>query len=212
MFIHCLCIGDLEEHFTIFNGFCKQLKINATDISELFTLTITTFDQELHVLIADPESSTYFMFNPETLNGDIIEINKQLKHHYVIDIEEIQRMPESGECMMYGEGSEFKTYADCVADEHEQTFKPILGCLPPWLAAPDSQGRCRGKVPISKGSYAQSKKIIQQLSEEQIYNTMPQSQSCKKPCKEIKVNSKRVTSEKKNLPRIAIKIIQTVKV
>ena len=199
------------EYFTIFNGVCKQLKLNATDISEMFTLNILSFDQELHVLIADPGSFPYFMINP--VNGDIIDTNRELLHYYVIDIEEIQRMPDSGECIMYGEGAKFKTYADCVANEHEQTFKPILGCLPPWLAAPDSQGRCRGKVPISKGSYAQSKKIIQQLSEEQIYNTMPQSQSCKKPCKEIKVNSNRVRTEVSYYGQeIAIQFIRTVKV
>ena len=154
------------------------------------------------------------MLNPETLNGDIIHTNINHKSIYVIDVEEIQWMPDSGECMVYGEGAVLKTYADCVADEHEQIFKAILGCLPPWLAAPDNQDICWGRVTVTKGSFKQSRSIIHKLFEEQIYKTMPNSQACLKPCTEIKVNSKLIHLEKLDYDQqeIALQFKRTVKV
>ena len=178
------CIGDLNEHFTVYNGFCKQLELDANTESELYTLNIEynkLFKKDLQIVIAEPEGSPYFMINPETLNGDIIKTQGfstrvWSKPVYVVDLEEIQWLPDSGECMIYGNGADFKTYAECVANEHEKIFNPIMGCLPPWLAAPDNQGLCKGRVPIDERSFNQSMKIISSIFEAQGFNTMPSLQ------------------------------------
>ena len=103
--------GDLNDHFSVFNGFCKQLELNATKESVTFNLIIQTQfgnSTELQVLLADPGSSPYFMINPETLTGDTVATIKNSVTMYVIDVEQVQLMPDSEQCTMYGEEAEFK--------------------------------------------------------------------------------------------------------
>ena len=211
--MQCLRLVDqdnMKDHFTVFNGFCKHL-----DLSELLvTLHINfLFAREFQVLIADPGSSPYFMINPETLNGDIIEVNKASHRVYVVDVEEIQWMPDSGECMIYGEEAAFKTYADCVENEQGKTFKPVLGCLPPWLAAPENKDMCKGKVLITKDNLYETKNIINHIKKDQDFNTMPRYKACKKPCTEIIVNSKLIKSQELSIEQgIDLQFKRTVKV
>ena len=67
------------------------------------------------VLNADPEKSLYYMFHPDTLQGDIIETWYSSSKFYSIEIEEINWNEDSGECTNYGEGKLFESYADCIA-------------------------------------------------------------------------------------------------
>ena len=37
-------------------------------------------------------------------------------------------LKEISSCMDYGSDAEFKSYADCIENEYDKIFRPILGC------------------------------------------------------------------------------------
>ena len=134
------------QQLTILDGFCLKIDINNTKFphSNLFTADLTFYDSFL-LYIADPGKCLHYKIDTDSLAGDNIAVDKRYKHQiYMVEFEEIHWDEESGECTNYGEGEEFKTYADCVAHEQDKIFQPILGCQVPWLAGPDNPGACKG--------------------------------------------------------------------
>ena len=49
----------------------------------------------------------------------------------MVEFEEIHWLKENRECTNYGEDTEFKTIADCVAKEQEKIVKPSLDVRSP---------------------------------------------------------------------------------
>ena len=153
-------ISDFKKMNTVFtasNGFCVKHTINATNISQadLFNFGFynmwTEYNDTMQVIIADTNSSPNYKLNSQTLKGEAFGFENGIEKYYSISFEEIHRQEESGGCTNYGEGAEFKTYADCVSHEQDQIFKPILGgCMVPWLAAPGSPEICKGKVQLNR--------------------------------------------------------------
>ena len=188
---------NVREYFSVFNGFCIQIKMNPAKIpkTEMYSLAIYNKQQKLQVLIQEAGSSPYYQLNQDFLHGDIIEMgnaNQSGKFYDVTFEEEIIMAEEEGECTTYGEGAEFKTYADCVASKGNQMFVPILGCSVPWLGAPGYTGRCTGRVNISE-PYRQTKReikgIVGQILKYTEFKSYPEFQTCIKPCREIKAIS-----------------------
>ena len=205
---------DLIQHFSIFNGFCQQMKMNATHLSELFTLNIATTEQTLSVIITDPLNSPYFMLNPENMDGDAVIMDQGTKSKMIYNIyfEEIHWMAESGACMMYGEGEDFQTFAECVAKEYEENHHSLLGCMVPWLAGPDHPNICNGRIPVTADVYKQHYETIHRMLEDQVYNAMPSTESCLKPCKEVRAYSKLLKKEKQTESEISLQFKRTAKV
>ena len=99
---------------------------------------------------------------------------------------------DKGECTNYGEGEAFKTYADCVAQEHDKIFGPHLGCLVPWLSAPNHTDQCKGTVPITEDNLKNTTDTIREIDPRVFsYNEtlLEDQQACLKPCTEILVHS-----------------------
>ena len=212
---------NVREYFSVFNGFCIQIKMNPAKIpkTEMYSLAIYNEQQKLQVLIQEAGSSPYYQLNQDFLHGDIIEMgnaNQSGKFYDVTFEEEIIMAEEEGECTTYGEGAEFKTYADCVASKGNQMFVPILGCSVPWLVAPSSTERCTGRVNIPK-PYLQTESeirdIVRQILEYTEFKSFPEFQTCIKPCREIKAISTLKRSVKaKSLNSIDLNFKKTVKV
>ena len=93
----------------------NQTKIPKT---EMYSLEISYPQPKLQVLIQEAGSSPYYQINQDFLHGDIIEMGNKTDKFYDVSFEEVIVMnEEEGECTSYGEGAEFRTYADCVASK-----------------------------------------------------------------------------------------------
>ena len=189
-------ISNLQTHFTAMDGFCYKIKINATNIppSQLFYLTFdglnTTNADQIKIIIADTGRNPYYMLNTDSVNGDAIEQQQNLRKAFSINFEETHWLEESGECTNYGEGADFKTFADCLANEHEKIFKPILGCNVPWLSAPRNSDICRGRVHLTpKASSSFRKNLYERLTRIEIAGAISHSNGCLKPCEELQAYS-----------------------
>ena len=179
------------EYFTALNGYCDKLDLDSTLIpeSKLFYVTMESTKEDFQVYFADPSKSLYYRINPETLTGDTIETDTESKV-YTIDFQEIHWMDD--QCTNYGDSAAFKTYADCIADEQEKIFRPFLGCMVPWLAAPDYQGMCKGRVPVPEDMSDSLWDAINNLKLTERLRVLGYSTACLKPCLEIKADMYKV--------------------
>ena len=186
----------MSKVFTAFNGFCVKHNIKATNITanELFFLAFTydkfAKEDELKINIVDTDGYPYYILDAHTLKGQAIYFEKDNTKYYDISFEEIHRLEESGECTNYGDEAEFKTYADCVAYEQEQIFKPLLGgCMVPWLAAPGSSGICKGRVQLKENSMKAWTDTCQGFSGRVQISDSWQTGACLKPCIQLQAYS-----------------------
>ena len=184
--------------FTSNDGFCYKIKINATNIppSDLFYLTFDGLNAAnadlIKIIIADTGRNPYYMLNTDSLNGDEIEPEKYFWKTFSINFEETHWLEESGECTNYGEGAEFKTFADCLANEHEKIFKPILGCNVPWLSAPSNPDICQGSIHLTPdASSLFGDNLNERIRRIDIAGTTSQSHGCLKPCVKLQAYSTR---------------------
>ena len=196
----------MSEIFTAFDGTCVRVEINATNNipSGPFDVNIISFDN-VQIFLADPKTSLFYKINTDSMTGDTIESEKGSEKSYLVDFEEIHWMEESGECTIYGEGAEFRSLADCVANEQEQIFKPLLGCQVPWLAAPDDPNICKGRVPLT---YDEKQNFVSELRSvsTNIKKMMiaDQFKSCLKPCQELKAHSKLRSNEQGEMMQMTV--------
>ena len=196
----------LSEIFTAFDGTCVRVEINATKNipSGPFNAQILSFD-DVQIFLADPKASLYYKINTDSMTGDTLESEKGSQKSYLVDFEEIHWMEESGECTIYGEGAEFRSLADCVANEQEKIFKPLLGCQVPWLAAPDDPDICKGRVPLT---YEKNQNFVSEIRSvsTNIKKMMvaDQFRTCLKPCQELKAHSKLRSKEQGELMQMTV--------
>ena len=203
---------NAAEYFIAYDGgFCKKIDIETRHIPELNSVGIVDID-DLQIIIANANKSLYYKLDTESLIGDPILPIKGLEKFYRIHFEEVQWSETAGECSHYGEEEVYKTFADCVAKEHEQIFEPILGCLVPWLSAPQNQNICKGRIHITSrdernltGKFMLIEKQLRLSKLDNMFN------ACLRPCRELKVYSKLV-SEEKMLTSVYLTFEKTVKV
>ena len=170
--------------FTPFDGFCVMQIINATHVSETDLLYFGLYPSEkMKVIIVDTARSPYYMLNSQTLKDEAIKQEQTYGKYYSIRFEEISRMEDMGECTNYGEQAKFKTYADCIANEQEQIFKPLLGgCMVPWLSAPGSSRTCKGRIQLNFSLFQDS---VAEFWEIARVSGHAHTTSCLKPCVEL---------------------------
>ena len=156
------------------------------------------------------------MIDSESLKENYIETSKFVIKYFGIDFEEIHLLEKSGECTNYGDDAEFKTYADCVANDQEKLFQPILGCMVPWLASPGNPNICKGRVPksqISKESQILYRNGHNELFTSKGFKISDYSHACLKPCIQLQVNSKLKSTEYEVMESgISLHFTKTVKV
>ena len=146
-------------------------------------------------MIADPSWSLHYMIDSESMAGDFIKSTAYSNKYFAIEFEEIHRLEESGECTNYGDGTEFKTYADCVANEQEKLFRPLLGCMVPWLAAPNNPDICKGRLQISKNLHDLFLDNFNDIYRSQGFKVSDYSHACLKPCLQLQAKSKQKSTE-----------------
>ena len=206
-------ILTLPEHFTIFSGFCHELDIDIAASSEILVSTLQ--GQEFQIIVTDPEMSLYYAIYSDTHKGEKIETMRDSSVHFSLALEEIHWMEDNGECANYGEGKEFTTYAECVAEEHAKIFRPHLGCLVPWLSAPNHTDQCKGRIPITEDNYNNLTDIIKEL-DQRVFSykeeLLEDHKVCLKPCTEIVVNSEMRSKVWPVMSTIGLKFKRIVKV
>ena len=210
-------LKSLEKTALIaFSGFCSKYVINQTNIPEsrMMIPGISYRDNETNfqIFISDSGQMPYYKINPKTLVGDKIEMRYEEERRYFIEFEEVFWPEKLGVCTTYGEKGDFKSYADCVAAEHKEVFKPILGCSVPWLSAPGDPESC--KEPIQHGP-KWTQMVDGVINAIQMSTIMSQSKTCLKPCLELRAISEIMSTgppENKGYGRIVLNLKKTVKV
>ena len=188
---HNVVRGGLLEILTAFDGYCVKLDINTTHIDQLDIFdTQIIFNGKIRIFLADPGTSLFYKFNTDSMAGDSLE-NGMEDLFFLVNFEEIHWLEESGKCTNYGEGEEFKTFADCVENEQEKKFYPILGCQVPWLAAPDNPNICKGRIQLTEDNqtlvYRMISSVLSNIKEMRMADS---SKTCLKPCQELRANVK----------------------
>ena len=180
-----------------FNGFCSKYVINRTNVPESHMMipAISYKDNEINfqIFISDSGQMPYYKINPKTLAGEKIEMKCEEERRYFIEFEEIHWPKNLGICTAYGEKGEFKSYADCVADEYKEMFTPILGCSVPWLSAPGDPESCREPIHLQGQKWVQP--VDRVIDEIRMSTIMSHSKTCLKPCLELRATSEIMSTE-----------------
>ena len=206
----------IKESFTALDGYCVKIDIDATNSyqSDLFQTEVTSFS-DFKIYFAGPEKSLHYKIDDESTIGDPILVipSTNMDTVYRIEFEQIHWMEESGECTNYGADAEFMSLADCVLNEHDKIFQPILGCLVPWLAPLDYPGICTGRVQITEDTQKKLFGLIDlvtgKIKGKKITEQFPK---CKKPCMEVRAHSKLRCSETMIFPKTILSFQRRVKV
>ena len=194
---------DIADNiFFAFDGFCEKIGINSSKISHskpFYTYIVQSGNLNSKISIGDTGRTPYYMINSEALKGDSIEVEAGFDLYYSLELEEIHWNEESGDCTNYGEDAAFDTFADCVANEHDSIFRPILGCMVPWLSGPEDPTICKGRVKISAYNLTLLFDEVLALKEKvRLGNMISHTNTCLKPCLELRAFStlkKRVEEE-----------------
>ena len=180
--------GSLPEVFKAFTGFCRKLQTPKIDLRKTFTIKIYSRNS-FQVIVTNPERSLHYMFDPTTLRGDHIQTYLTHQSYYSIELEEVFWNEESGECINYGVGKPFLSYADCIANEQEKVFKPLLGCMVPWLVGVNHSSNCKGRIPLGPERQSKYYRAIKDIYRTRYFKIIEESQSCLKTCAEIQAKS-----------------------
>ena len=189
--------GQYTSTFTVFNGFCKKLNISADIQAHVSEFSAQVFG-EFEIFLTDPGTSNYYAINAEAFNGDKIanEFDTlKRKKYYSIQLEKIHWNKEASLCMDYGNGETFETYADCIENEHDKIFSPILGCRVPWLSGPDRTGLCTGINPISSENKTLFAQNVDKIIKYDSYQAYIQFAACPRPCTEVRITSEETKEE-----------------
>ena len=210
---------DHKVHTTALNGFCTQIDLNVTHVHsfEMFYVWLLLLPQlqetrkmDMDIIMTYPASSNHYMINPDSVEGDKPVTFLEERNVYSITIEEVYKLEESGECTNYGDAAKFKTYADCVADEHKRLLKPIIGCTPPWTTALDDQDACSGLVTSDVVSFRRKwHELDKRIS---MSSMVDHSTACLKPCFEVKIKSKFLKAKETKRKSVSLNFKKVVKV
>ena len=212
---------DLKVHVTALNGICKQIDLNITNLaaSDIFCVVIQVkpngeiTQPDIGIEITYPATSLHYMINPDSVEGDKPVTSRYDRQIYSLSLEEVHRLEESGECTNYGETAQFKTYADCVADEQKRIFKPIIGCTPPWTTDLDDEDACNRRITLDTDTYdLYTDKYFQLRNRIEFSSMVQHSSACLKPCLEVKVRSKFLKAKATVGKEVMLNFQRTVKV
>ena len=219
------------KHFKGANGFCEQYRTSASALSK--TIKIRFFRglkaNAFEVFIVDPGRNLYYMINTGMVKGDRIEIKKQLskqtvkeegfvkaekfKRYFFIHLEEVHQDPNDGRCTNYGKKFTFRSYAECIKNEQDKIFRPILGCKVPWLAARyQSAGFCKEEVNLTKENWDTYAGNISKIIMTTKTGQPEPNKECLEPCVGLNIYSKLTAEESTGIDEIVLHFQQSVQV
>ena len=182
--------SNITYKFMVENGYCAwNITLSDMDI-EISTYNNDNNSYPLKVYLADKNISPYYMLDTNTLRGESIKIGDNKARRYKISFEEVHWLEETGDCINYGYGAQYMSYADCVAQEHAEIFKPILGCRPPWLSGPDNSDNCKGQTPLTSEQLDDWHIKLDDFMFDLKRRGKGDSGNCLKPCKGLFADSK----------------------
>ena len=120
-------------------------------------------------------------------------------------------MKNTSECTVYGEEQEFTSYTDCVANEDSKVFQPLLGCMVPWLSAPNQPNNCKGSFHITNITAQSFTKRIRQIWDKFLLS-QDNIKNCLKPCLQLNAYSTLKRSDQISYSVVVLSIEKTVKV
>ena len=203
-------IENIPMVFTAYDGVCCKFALNGKNLTtaDLFYFNFVTNDA-YRIFLADSDRSTYYMIHSKTMSGEAIQQENDTRKFYSINFEEVNWLEESGECTKYGDEAEFQSYADCVADQQEQVFKPVIGCRVPLFSAPGDPRNCQGRL---NQSFIKLYPTMQTFWETVLIAGSSNTNVCLKPCKSVQAHSTLTTKESDSFAKVLLNFETTVKV
>ncbi len=166
---------ELKTHLYPKFGYCFEVCI--TSMEETLVFDFSSKDNELNkgitVMISDPKTKSYIQIDPNSHQGEVLQIEKQASYSYYVDLE-IHQLSKSSNCNPDPEYS----YFTCVDDYITNDFMPVLGCIPPLLSNHDHCVENKSNITNYISNYAQ--KYLSNVA------TMAET-SCQKPCRQLKM-------------------------
>ena len=179
-------VSKMAATFSMTDGFCVKQVIDTSNVSRKDMIYYKIYPMtNYNIMVSDSAKSAYYMINSHTLKGGRITAKNGLNMYYRISFEEVHWLEEAGGCDPYGDNYRFKTFADCVAQEHEEIFNPILGCNVPWLSSPANPGNCKGSIQLDDDAKANFVSKMKNLWHEYKYTGQAHSDYCQPPCVEL---------------------------
>ena len=200
-----------SSKFIINNGFCAwNISLMELDIEISITKNLS---YPYKVYLMDKNISTYYMLDNNALRGESIKIEDGKARYYRISFEEVHWLEEAGDCINYGNGAQYMSYADCVAQEHAEIFKQILGCRPPWLSSPGHPDNCQGQTSLTTKQYKDWSIKRGDFYVDVKKKGKGDSGNCLKPCKGLFADSKLFSEEEtEEDPLVFMTFVEEVKV
>ena len=132
----------LAKRFLLFDGECKVaegLPSNILDSNGFLSIDLASGKYEVYVVDA---GLTGINIPKYVQTGDKIKIdataakpeNVSVVELYSIQLRETSIETGDGSCAMYGAESQYKSYADCKAEEYRRIILPVLNCTIPWIS------------------------------------------------------------------------------
>ena len=184
-----------EKRFYPKFGWCYDI-INFTSYKQEIILVEEQSVNKLQVYITDKRMRTRTTVKADSHRGPKIVIDEGWKYEYIVDAEQLSnynpRAPDY--CKEYKDGE----YEECVDEELQKIWKPLIKCNPPWISNKD---QCERSLNVTKETgysllnQESVKKTVREILDMRSY---PAEESCKKPC--AVVQSTIILIDKEELP------------
>ncbi len=155
---------QIKTHLYPKFGYCFDVQITSMEGTLVFKFLA---DKEITVLLSDPKTKSYIQIDPNSHQGEVLQIDKQASYSYYVDLE-IHKLSKSSNCNPDPEYS----YFTCLDDYITNDFMPVLGCIPPLLSNHDHCVENKSNITNCISNYAQ--KYLSNVA------TMAETE-CKKP-------------------------------
>jgi hypothetical protein len=159
------------------HGYCYDI-VNFTAGGELRIRVPSGGYEEAQVYITDKRMRTRNTVFAESQFGSRIILKNSSIQEFAVKVEELSnfdpRNPD--DCKEY----EHDAYDECIDDELQKVWKPMINCNPPWISAKD---QCNDIINMTQKT-ADSVRKMTFNTVNGIYEmkTYPAKESCKKPC------------------------------
>ena len=146
-------------------------------------------------LFVDPNSSLYHRLGRNIVKGTNINIGNKINEgdtsYYLLQLSQVKRSSKQFSCKDHIQEQEF---AQCVNNNLQESFRSLLGCLPPWImnVLPISKDLDQCSVKLKVKEAKEKSKILRNFIGQTRYQSqvdLESPDSCAPPCTHLVINA-----------------------
>ena len=184
-------VENVTKKFLYPRGVCKVYEGNPG--SKISLWLKERFDYI--VTVTDPAAATNFRVSDHLMTGDKIAIPTEMSSRgllrpyvrtsYRIQLKEMSIETKDGSCIEYPNDN-YESYADCVDDELQKKFLPVLECVAPWISR---KNQCFGLIPTSPDKFKDISAVLDPINYSILAGQAHESDTCPQPCTILSAHS-----------------------